>query len=429
VNLLQRTHGGNYTFRARVTVDGVSKEKWISTGTNILSLAKMEAGRLMQQLREARRTKRWTTLGVLKLRANLPTLDALRDCYEARIAREAVRCPTAEARRRYFYNLRAVVARARGIECKAAGALSVGVLAGAAGDAIVRAFRECWLAGVDQEDLLAVASRRRSGDSMLRQARACFGTEAMRCYSEMTMPDLGPFMSCPGFDGQVRQHVSIGADVLARMDRAAGKLRVENPRMWIAHVLHKFCGLRTAEVAAARIGWLQPVQWTDQGPVQWMLEVSQRLGYDPKASEGTVPVCREVARALVACWRELGVDPQARADEFMIPAMSATARKDLVSYEHADWLRAFLPRGDFAGAGYELRRWAFRAIFLKYGSREAARAFLRHAMPADAARHYQAKFFPWSSLGDDLGITLADARGGLASIEARPAASAWDELG
>lgn len=440
-NLIQRTPGGNYIFRVTRTVDGKETQKWISTGTNQVSAAKVERTRLMEEVKKARMSGRWETIGLLKLRTDLPSVNELEVVYKAHIATEAVQAPALKTQGEYFRNLRAVLSRARGITMEEAGELPVTVVASAAGAEVVRQFRAAWLALAPAGDLKVMATRRRSGDSMLNQARAAFGEDARRCYRRgpkvegaktkgWEMPDLTGFLEEPGFNSEAKQHVDIEPAVLKEMDKQAREeLREKNPRLWLVHLLHKFLGLRNSEIEDARVGWFIPVRWEEGRPIQWMMEISKRLGYQPKASEGSVPLKREVAAELLAAFKLLKIDPEGDLLQHVIPAAHPTERHDVIYKEHAAFIRRFLPGEDFSKAGYELRRWAFRTVQSKYGSREVARAFLRHAMPADAGRHYQARFYAWATLGDDVGLSLQDACGGAASMAAaKVERSAWAEL-
>lgn len=430
-NLIQRTPGANFEVRTSRLVDGKRKQQWISTGTNIHAAALAERTRLMRAAKEARRTGRWERFGLLKLRTNLPTLDELQAAYGERIARETVRAPGPNAQRDYWRYLRAVVAWGKEMEKhpKDAGGLSVAVLAGAAGEEIVKTFRERWLAQVTPGDLDDEASRRRSGDSMLRQARACFGRDAMKCYAEWAMPELRPFLETAGFGGTAPQHLDIDPGALKEMAQAADKLLDKNPRLYIVHLAHKFLAMRNSEIHEARVGWFSAVKWEPERPAQWMMEVSERCGFKPKASEGSVPLKRELAAQLAKAWKKLDIDPSGDQLQYIIPARDKTERYDVIYHEHRQFVRRFLPREDFSKAGYELRRWAFRHIQAKHASREAAKAFIRHKMPADAGRHYQARFYPWGTLGDDVGISLLDARGGASSMSNVTAESdAWKTL-
>jgi hypothetical protein len=434
-NLRQRVPGGNYVFRVQVD----NKDRWISTGTNQINAAKVQKALLLKGVEEARRTGRGEILGMMKLRSDLPQLAELKEAFEKHIKRQAPKPPSDASAANYWRNLRLVVAWAKGKDGEPAELaledISLGEIIGTKGAEVVKSFRANWLAAVDDTDAQAIASRRRSGDSMLRQARACFGQDALRCYAEWVMPDVKGFLECPDFGGVARQHIDIERSVLKAMAEAADRLATTNPRLFVIHVAHKFLGLRNSEIEEARVGWFHAIRWTDATeekpdvPVQWMLEVSERCGYTPKASAGSTPLKREIAAALMQAWKRLEIDPDKDSQQHIVPAKTPTERHDAIYEEHAAFIRQFLPAEDFGKAGYELRRWAFRTMQAKYGSREAARAFLRHAMPADAARHYQARFYPWHTLGDDVGLSFEDARGGHSSLAtASEVKSAWASL-
>lgn len=413
-NLLQRTPGANWTFRVKRTVDGVVREKWISTGTPVKATAVVEARRLMEEINRAHREGRWEKLGQLNWRSDAARIGELRERYFERIEREAVRPPGMAARAAYWRNLRGVVAWARkpepdDAEREAVDELAVSVLT----DELVKSFRVNWLSGVSPGDVRGEASRRRSGDSMLRQARACFSAEGLRCYSGLGVPDLAGFLKAGGFGSSAPQHEELSGARLGEMARAAEALKAENPRLYVVHLLAKFLGLRNNEIWAVRVGWFKEIQYQTGGAWQWVLEFSERCNFLPKGfSFGQVPVKREVMTELAAAWRALGVDLE-NADALAVPGATETERRNVVDREHAEWIRAFVPAEEFAKAGYELRRWARQRMAAKYRSREVGEAFIRHKGPADAGRHYQAQFYAWGELGPDVGISLEDARGGV----------------
>lgn len=433
-NLLQRTPGGNWTFRVKRNVDGKPREKWISTGTPVKATAMVEARRLMEEVNRAHRDGKWERLGLLHWRTDLPSIEELQGRYEERIERESVRAPGLAARAAYWRNLRSVLAWGRAVNPSEDVREGVwGLDVSALSEELVKSFRVNWLSVVAPGDAAGEASRRRSGDSMLRQARACFSAEALRCYSGWTLPDLSGWLKAGGFGSAAPQHAEISGGALAGMAEGAEVLKGVNARLYVAHLLAKFCGLRNNEIWAARVGWFRELVYGEGRPGQWVLEISERTGFVPKGfSFGQVPICREVMREIVAGWRALGVNLDDAA-AFAVPGATETERRDVVDREHASWVRRFLPgrasrrtripppeaggaevgRECYAKAGYELRRWGRQRMAAKYRSREVGEAFIRHKGPADAGRNYQAQFYAWGELGDDIGITLADARGGV----------------
>ncbi len=421
-NLLQRTPGANWTFRVKRTVEGQVKEKWISTGTPVKATAMVEARRLMEEVNKAKREGKWERLGLLNWRSGLPSLGELQVRFEERIDREAVRAPGPLARAAYWRCLWSVLAWAR--EANPSGDLRGAmkdVDVSALTEDLVKGFRANWLSVVKPGDVRGEASRRRSGDSTLRQARACFSADGMRCYAGMGLPDLQGFLKAGGFGSQAPQHAEIAGDVMGAMARAADGLREGNPRLYVVHLMAKFLGLRNNEIWAAQVGWFRELVYGEGRPGQWVLEISERTaqnwrpkGGDRGLSYGQVPICREVMRELVQAWRALGLpvdDWEACKDLYCVPGAHETERRDVVDREHAAWIRGFLPSSDFAKAGYELRRFGRQRMAAKYRSREVGEAFIRHKGPADSGRNYQAAFYAWGELGDDVGISLGDARG------------------
>lgn len=345
-----------------------------------------------------------------KMRTGVPSLGECEGAFAEGIARVCERPPSEGAWRAYWGHLRRVLCVAMKRDVVLSG-VSVSALSGEAGERVVRDFREAWIAGFAGQGL---ESRRRSGDSMLRQARACFGVDAMKCYRGFSMPDLAGFLKGGGFGSKVPQHEEISQGVLADMASAADVLKGTNPRLYLAHLCHKFLGLRNNEVEALRVGWFRALRYAPERGVQWVLELREGGEFVPKAmSYGHVPLRAEVAGEIVGALRALGIDP-ADSGAWVIPGRTATERYDVVYREHREWIRGFLPAELFAKAGYELRRWGQQRMAAKYHSREVGQAFTRHALPMDAGRFYEARFYPWGELGEDVGISLDEARGHLA---------------
>jgi hypothetical protein len=163
--------------------------------------------------------------------------------------------------------------------------------------------------------------------------------------------------------------------------------------------LHKFAGLRNDEICQARVEWFMRAPYG-----QVFIAITRRPYFEPKQTEGHVPIHSSVA-ALLAPF----VAGKAPTD-FLVDATSVTARQELVDRTHAEWIRQFLPADKFAKAGYELRRWAAQVMELRYG-KDAAENFLRHKRSGVAAAHYLDEWARWQRLGSDVGITPEDARG------------------
>jgi len=249
------------------------------------------------------------------------------------------------------------------------------------------------------EDRALREQRRRGADAVLRQARSLFSRKAMLLYADFALPDLRDFLNHCTLPAEPRLHLPITPAALAEMHTAAEQLRQARDPLWLVHALHKFPALRTDEVVEARVEWFARAPWG-----QVFLSVLTRPYFEPKKSQGHVPIAAEIAA-------QFAPYVQGRAPEdHLIPASSPSARRKFVEREHAAWMRRYLPRTDYAKAGYELRRWAAQTMRLRYGD-AAAQAFLRHATHTVAARHYFEHFYPWQTHGTDVGIRLADAAG------------------
>lgn len=249
------------------------------------------------------------------------------------------------------------------------------------------------------EDRVALAARRRGAESVLRQARSMFSDQARSLYGKLVLPDLAAWRTATLMKVEDRVHMTIEERTRGAMHEAITALREERPQLWLIHTLTKVAGLRNEELCQARVEWFQRAPWG-----QVFLSVVTRPYFEPKGSEGHVPIAQEVARELHAFVKDK------QPEDFLIQAPHPTARKNLVNLEHAQWIRAYLPAARFAKAGYELRRLGAQVMENRYG-REAAAAFLRHAPKGVAERHYLERFFPWRRFGEDVGIRWADVDG------------------
>lgn len=266
-------------------------------------------------------------------------------------------------------------------------------------DELVGKFKVNYLASAG-EDRVAKEERRRGAASVLRQMRSVFSDRARLLYKELAMPKLDNFLTAARIDTEQRVHLPIGDNVLRAMDDAMMELKDKKSPLWLVHALHKFAGLRNEEIEQVRVEWFCRAPWG-----QVFLSVITRPYYEPKGSQGHVPITNAVAQLLApyVLDREPG-------DFLVLPDANKTDRQNLVYREHADWIRKFLPADKYLKAGYELRRWSAQVMETRYG-RDAAEAFLRHAPKTVAERHYFERWYPWRRVGNDVGVTLEDARG------------------
>ena len=273
--------------------------------------------------------------------------------------------------------------------------LSMGIFAD---EMVVARFKANYVAAAG-EDRAAREARRRGAGSILRQVKSMFSKQAMLLYRDLHLPAMENFRAQASMEAGDRVHVPIGAGTLAKMWDAMEAVKDAQPALYLVHALHKFLGLRNDEIRHARVEWFKRAPWG-----QVFFSVLRTEEWEPKRSQGHIPLTAEVA-ALFAPF----VKGKA-GKEFLVPAKHPTEREDLVDKVHAKWIRGFLPAGDYAKAGYELRRWAAQTMEAKYG-REASKAFLRHTPQGVAERHYFEHWYPWRRLGNDIGITLEEAKG------------------
>lgn len=266
-------------------------------------------------------------------------------------------------------------------------------------DELVAKFKTNYLTKAG-DDRVAREERRRGAASVLRQMRSVFSRRAMLLYKGLTLPKLENFLLATRFDTEQRVHLPISNEMLTAMDKEMETLRDSNPDLWLVHALHKFAGLRNEEIEQVRIEWFSRAPWG-----QVFLSVVTRPYYEPKGSQGHVPLTMGVAQLLAKF-----VSGREPADHLVMPKANKTDRQNLIYHGHAEWIRQFLPADKYVKAGYELRRWGAQVMETRYG-RDAAEAFLRHAPKTVAERHYFERWYPWRRVGADVGITIEDARG------------------
>ena len=285
-------------------------------------------------------------------------------------------------------------------------------------------------------DARALDQRRRGAAAMVRQARAVFKPEALRLYKEagLVLPDLTSFLKERPVTAPARVHRSIEVAALRKMDESARQWRASLERgagsdqapdsalqaisdLYLVHLCAKFLGLRASEIEGARRSWFmrapdRTVDGREWG--QWFIDVAPTAEFRQKASEGAVPVRAEIIGefALALKHRPLRGSEQGAGsgEELEAYLIAAPDRAELIYRTHSLWLREFLPAAEFGKTNHELRRWGAQIMEGRYG-KEAADAFLRHTPKTTAERHYLERSYPWSRLGNDVGIGLEDARG------------------
>jgi hypothetical protein len=259
---------------------------------------------------------------------------------------------------------------------------------------------------------LARAKALRGAHRIWRNARSLFSRRAMACYARLTLPTLTSFLGAQLHEAEPVRHRKLDDETVAEMTRAADALRDTNAGVWLVNLLARHCALRPIEIEAARVGWLVPrrkpalvrlpprdgfPQGEDRSVVA-ELRVEKTDAFDPKGSEGIVPLAPDV-------WALLQPLLAGRAaDDFLVAATDAAERKKLIYREHSAFMRPWTK--DHQKTTYELRRWCRTKIKgLHGGVNEMADAFLRHAPRSVGEKHYETER-PLPAP-----ITLADCQG------------------
>jgi hypothetical protein len=258
-------------------------------------------------------------------------------------------------------------------------------------------------------DFLAQDVRRRGLVSLLTNARAMFKESLLSTiYRNLVLPELKHFLAVQPRPAVVAEKRVLSDDAVREMARVALGLKESNPRLYLVHVLHRHLGLRNIEIEAARVEWIErfaapreieiaageaeEVTLADGRTIRVVLaekmkrvavgqvNVKRRSYFKPKRSAGCVAISADVW-AEIARWVE-----HRRPDEPLVPAASATERRELIYIAHADFVRPWT--AEHAKKGYELRAWGATVVERLHKSREYAEYFLRHGKQTTAEQSY-----------------------------------------
>lgn len=249
----------------------------------------------------------------------------------------------------------------------------------------VEKFIAARLAGAAGKGQEAEDSARRSIHSMLINGRAMFSPwMRQKAAKKLRLPNLDEFLAA---DAGVRPGRALrmpGYGVRRSTWLAGKRLWQQRDPMAAAFLLAFHCGMRAAEIADARWGWVV------QGRNGALMDLRNRPGEGTrvKGTEGMVPMNRALVRRLEAL--------RVPGCEFIVPCESHSARMKMVTEALAKWLGDLGWTESFKRA-HELRRIYGRSIWDKHGPAEA-KARLRHASIVTTERHYtnwQADWRPW----------------------------------
>jgi hypothetical protein len=191
-----------------------------------------------------------------------------------------------------------------------------------------------------------------------RRARA----SKMRFYEDINLPNLDAFRNERVEMPKRSKPRALDAGVIAAINAAAPKLASTDPAVYVAFLMFSRLGLRNIEIRNARWSWIE------NGRIG-IIERSEENFY-PKGSEGWVPVAPDVLKELMR-FRNLSTN------DYIVPGVTATDRKDAVDRRHSAWVGQWIK--DRSKTSYELRRYAGSLVYNATRDILKVRDFLRHA--------------------------------------------------
>jgi integrase len=209
------------------------------------------------------------------------------------------------------------------------------------------------------------AARRRARASVrsyVVQARSLVAPRKMRFYETISLPDLSSFRNERVEMPKRSKPRALDMGVIAAINAAAPKLALTDPAVYVAFLMFSRLGLRNIEIRNARWSWIE------NGRIG-IIERPEENFY-PKGSEGWVPVAPDVLKELMK-FRHLSTN------DYIVPGITATDRKDAVDRRHSAWVGQWIK--DRSKTSYELRRYAGSLVYNKTRDILKVRDFLRHA--------------------------------------------------
>jgi len=280
-------------------------------------------------------------------------------------------------------------------------------------------FRQSYFADV-LEDPEALKSRERGAASLLRHMHAVFADDIRKLYKHLALDwrTVDAWLKESTISAEARRHATLEISAIREMHDAVAPLYDAWPDFWLVHTLHKIAGLRNEEICAMRVEWFERAPWG-----QVFIGCRTRPYFEFKGSDGSIPIHSSLVPLLTKFVKGkkptdfvLGTDRPANWQALVgysceaWETRSLDPRQELVDRIHAKWMRRWTPPEKFAKRGYELRRWAAQMMELKHG-KDASAGFLRHAVGTVTERHYLEEWNRWRRLGNDIGITLEEAKG------------------
>jgi hypothetical protein len=235
---------------------------------------------------------------------------------------------------------------------------------------LIRQFERIRIADAKTEP--ARRRTRASVRSYVVQARSLLAPRKMRFYESLNLPDLTSFRDEKVEIPRRSKPRALDMGVIAAINAAAPKLASTDPAVYVAFLMFSRLGLRNIEIRNARWSWIE------NGRIG-IIERPEESFY-PKGSEGWVPIARDVLTELVK-FRRLSTN------DYIVPGITATDRKDAVDRRHSAWVGQWIK--DRSKTSYELRRYAGSLIYNATRDILKVRDFLRHAS-VETTQHWYA---------------------------------------
>ena len=349
---LQPPPQGRNDWHVRFTapsVDGSRREIFRSTGTKEISAAKRIAAQIIESF--------WTDAGrgaePLKLRNDNATVGALIERYRAnaRQRRDTIQGNVQSLRLMIRTVYRGDPDRHPSTVLNAR---------------LVREFERKRIAEAEKlatpETRASILQRvRTSTASYLRQARSVVAPAKIKFYEGMKLPDLSGFRAERVETPQRSLPRPLDMKALAAMEGATPKLAIEDPAVYVAHLLFSRLGLRNIEIINARTHWIS------DGSIGIINRPEEN--FFPKGCEGWVPIARDVLAEIMK-FRSL------TTDDYLVPGKNQTERHQAVYRRHSKWVSQWI-KGR-AKTSYELRRYAGSRLLDMGATIFEVRDFLRH---------------------------------------------------
>jgi integrase len=208
-------------------------------------------------------------------------------------------------------------------------------------------------------------ARRRTRTSIrsyVVQARSLVAKRKIRFYEDVNLPDLDGFRNETVEMPKRSKPRALDTGVIAVINAAAPALVESDPAVYVAFLLFSRLGLRNVEIRNARWSWIE----------NGRIGIIERSGenFYPKGSEGWVPIAPDVLQELMQ-FRQLSTN------DYIIPGVTATDRKDAVDRRHSAWVSQWIKNR--SKTSYELRRYAGSLVYNATQDILKVRDFLRHA--------------------------------------------------